>query len=155
TLDNITWIYRSANAGDMKLNRTFEHSHLIRSWMRPETLQIVEIDTVLVSKTQDFHTVSFPDERDWLLTVEGITIQSETAALNRRHEITLTSTNSSNNAQRDINLWVTFTHESGHTEMLRGFWDGDDTWKIRFKPAKLGEWIWSTNCSDPSNSGLH
>jgi len=154
-LDNKAWIYRSANSGTMNLKRTFEESHIIRIWMRPESLSIIKTDTVRWSRTQEFQTVSFPDERDWLLAVEGININDDIVDLNRRHEITLTSTKPYNNAQRDINIWVTFTHESGHTEMLRGFWDGGDIWKIRFKPAKLGEWSWSTNCSDPSNSGLH
>lgn len=53
------------------------------------------------------------------------------------------------------NFDITFISPTGIVRKVNGFWDGDDSWKVRFMPDELGEWTWSTICSDKKNSGLH
>src|SRR5829696_963870 len=52
-------------------------------------------------------------------------------------------------------LSVTFISPSGVQHSVDGFWDGGPSWRARFKPDELGEWTFSTTCSDTANSGLH
>ncbi len=154
-LDRKGWVYIPEGLVDFQLNRRFNQSHIVLTWISPEDLQVVGVDTLRWRSGISTMDVTLPDSSDWLAVLVAENIRSEEVFLNRRHEITLTSTNDYPNPQRNINVWVTFTHESGHTEMLRGFWDGGSTWKIRFKPARLGEWTWRTASSDVTNAGLH
>jgi len=50
---------------------------------------------------------------------------------------------------------VAFTHGSGTTLNMPGFWDGGNTWRVRFAPTKIGEWTYITQFSDTEDSGLH
>lgn len=154
-LDHKGWVYLPEGLNQFQLKRKFEKSHLIIQWKNPENLVLSKVDTLRWSSRSSSLVIPVPSPRDWLLELTAENIRSDEVFLNRRHEITLTSTNNYPNPQRNINLWVTFTHESGHNEMLRGFWDGGSTWKIRFKPARLGEWTWTTSSSDVKNVGLH
>jgi len=54
-----------------------------------------------------------------------------------------------------ITFSVTFTSPAGLTYSVDGFWDGGASWRTRFKPDELGEWRFTTDCSDTTNSGLH
>jgi hypothetical protein len=58
----------------------------------------------------------------------------------------------------DVELNCMWTHESGRTVMLAGFWNGGQDnreYRVRFAPPLAGVWTYTTNCSDTSNSGLH
>ena len=75
----------------------------------------------------------------------------------RPHELQFTST-------RDLAdpfdpektpLAVHFKHESGRTLIVRGFWDGGRTWRVRFQPELAGRWTWTSVADDPADSGLH
>jgi len=154
-LDNRGWVYLPEGLQQFQLKRTFEKSHVVIKWKNPENLTLSKVDTLRWVSGSSSSVIPVPSPRDWLLELTAENIRSEEAYLNRRHEITLSSTNGYLKPQRNINIWVTFTHESGHKEMLRGFWDGGTTWKIRFKPALTGTWTWSTACSDITNVGLH
>ena len=48
-----------------------------------------------------------------------------------------------------------FRGPGGETFTLPGFWDGGQTWKIRFTPTKPGAWIYVTKFRDTSDKGLH
>lgn len=48
-----------------------------------------------------------------------------------------------------------FTSPSGEKLIVRGFWDGEKTWKIRFMPDQTGKWKYKTICSDPTNDQLN
>ena len=37
-------------------------------------------------------------------------------------------------------LGITATHEGGMHLDISGFYDGDDTWRIRFSPSLTGKW---------------
>jgi hypothetical protein len=52
-------------------------------------------------------------------------------------------------------LRATFTSASGQERRVYGFWDGEDTWRVRFAPTEEGAWRGVTRCSDRADSGLH
>ena len=53
---------------------------------------------------------------------------------------------------------ATFTGTSGaaagKTLVMKGFWDGGNTWRIRFAPTAAGEWSWVTASSDAGMNGI-
>jgi hypothetical protein len=64
------------------------------------------------------------------------------------HEITLHSEISYPNAYTDVDMWAVFVNEKGDTLLRPGFWDGGQTWKVRFAPPDSGEkWSWTTYSS--------
>jgi hypothetical protein len=38
---------------------------------------------------------------------------------------------------------------------VHGFWDGGETWRVRFSPGEEGEWQYTTWCDNPNDHGLH
>ena len=54
----------------------------------------------------------------------------------------------------DIELNVTFV-SGALTMVMPGFWDGGDTWRVRFSPTKPGSWSYISSCSDSADAGLH
>lgn len=71
-----------------------------------------------------------------------------------RFETKLQSYGSYGNPFQEADLDATFTAPSGQTHKTYGFWDGKDTWKIRFSPNETGKWTYKTSCSDKNNKGL-
>ncbi len=74
-------------------------------------------------------------------------------------ETSMTTSQSYSNAQKylDVSLWVTFTGPGG-TFTVPGFWDGGNTWRVRFAPTAVGSWSYTidssdTQLDDPSNDG--
>jgi hypothetical protein len=55
----------------------------------------------------------------------------------------------------DIELDVNFTGPEGIVMAMPAFWDGDDTWRVRFAPTEVGLWDYETVCSNPADAGLH
>lgn len=53
----------------------------------------------------------------------------------------------------NIEFGAKFTHESGHTTRIPGFYDDEDSWIIRFCPSLEGTWNFETYASIPSLSG--
>jgi hypothetical protein len=56
---------------------------------------------------------------------------------------------------RDVDLLVTYTRPDGTTVDFWGFYDGGETWRIRFMPDQLGTWRYAARFSDgtPGVSG--
>jgi hypothetical protein len=50
----------------------------------------------------------------------------------------------------DVRLQVTYTRPDGKKIAFWGFYDGDQTWKIRFMPDVLGTWKYQAQLSDGS-----
>lgn len=69
-------------------------------------------------------------------------------------ELTFTADRPYGNPYTDVDLFVSFRHESG-VELLRpAFWDGANTWKVRFaSPLTFGSWRWES-FSAPRDPGL-
>lgn len=56
-----------------------------------------------------------------------------------------------------VEVWADFTHEGGQTLRRPAFWDGGQTWKVRFSSPELtGCWTWKTDASvsDPGLKGV-
>ncbi|MFD2334124.1 DUF4038 domain-containing protein [Cohnella sp. GCM10020058] len=70
-------------------------------------------------------------------------------------DITLHSSKSYSNPYLDVDISATFTGPGGISLTIPGFWDGGDTWKIRFAPTVTGTWTFMTTASDPTDTGLH
>jgi hypothetical protein len=68
--------------------------------------------------------------------------QAVTVEVPRRetHEFTLRGRSHVANPFRDAALVGEFTSPSGKTIVADGFYDGGDTWRLRFAPDEVGEW---------------
>jgi hypothetical protein len=45
-------------------------------------------------------------------------------------------------------VWAEFEHESGTTLRRPAFWDGGDTWRVRFAAPEPGRWRWTSGPDD-------
>jgi hypothetical protein len=70
-------------------------------------------------------------------------------------EHTFASARSYENPAQDVRLSVTLYAPSGRVYDVDGFWDGGETWRVRFAPDEPGSWSFASQCSDQSNPGLH
>lgn len=70
-------------------------------------------------------------------------------------DISLTAEKSYDHPIRDVTVECLFTGEQGDTVRQHAFWDGGDTWRIRFSPPYGGTWHWVTSSSLPADTGLH
>lgn len=74
----------------------------------------------------------------------------------RMSEIQLRSTKTYSNPYLDVSVTAQYTGPGGQPVLERpAFWDGGDTWRIRFAPPIAGVWTYRTVCSDTHNAGLH
>ena len=73
----------------------------------------------------------------------------------RAGEIFFTAEEQYNDPFMEIDLTVTFTHESGEVLVRPAFWMGGSKWCVRFAPTVSGLWKYTTACSDRSDKGLH
>lgn len=55
-------------------------------------------------------------------------------------ELTLRADRRYENPYTDVTVRATFEHESGETHEIPGFWDGGNTWRVRFAPTRPGQW---------------
>jgi len=69
-------------------------------------------------------------------------------------EISLTSTVTYSNPFKDVDINAVFTYEDGTTISIPGFWNGENEWKVRFSPTKIGNWTFSITCTDSANVSL-
>ncbi len=71
------------------------------------------------------------------------------------HEISLTGSGTYENPYAKVNVWAIFKSEAGDSLVRPGFWDGGDSWKIRFAPPKADlTWSYETY-ANPEDKGLH
>ena len=68
-------------------------------------------------------------------------------------EFALTTTAEYANPFTDVTVTVTFSSPAGAEQAIEAFYDGDDTWRVRFNPGIAGEWTW-TSTSVPPNPEL-
>lgn len=96
-----------------------------------------------------------------LFIVSSVTSRSDVYAASfttenwKAVEITLTSSKTYANPYLDVDVSATFTGPGSTVMTVPGFWDGDNTWKIRFAPTLTGTWTYATSSSDATNTGLH
>ncbi len=70
-------------------------------------------------------------------------------------EMNFTSDKTYQDAFNDVDLDVIFTHKDGTQLKMPAFWNGGNTWTVRFAPTLTGVWSYKTVCTDEDNSGLH
>ena len=71
------------------------------------------------------------------------------------YEFELFSTATYDNAYYDIDVDVTFSGPGGKSLVHPAFWDGSNRWLVRFAPVSIGDWTYSTTCSNPADTGLN
>ena len=69
-------------------------------------------------------------------------------------EISFTSTVAYARPFYDVGMIATFQGPGGRRIDRPAFWDGGNSWKVRFAATSPGRWTYVTNASDPSNKGL-
>lgn len=82
----------------------------------------------------------------FILAGEFIAV-AQTANVWKSYEITLKASKQYGNPYADVELWAEFKSEHGEYLKIPAFWDGENTWKIRFAPISEGKWMWSTLCN--------
>ncbi|MEN6546927.1 MAG: DUF4038 domain-containing protein [Armatimonadia bacterium] len=70
-------------------------------------------------------------------------------------ESTLSAAADYDNPLRDVTTVVTFTGPDGSGHAVEAFWDGDQTFRVRFCPEVAGPWSWESTCSNTADTGLH
>lgn len=93
-----------------------------------------------------------------LFLVPGQVTAVPSSVQTERHqpvEITLESSRNYSHPHKSVAVHGRFTGPDGHVVTIRGFWDGDRTWRLRFAPPDEGTWQYRTVCSDTTNHGLH
>lgn len=73
----------------------------------------------------------------------------------RMVEISLKSSATYEDPFNDVKVRAIFTGPDGSVIKRPAFWDGNNTWKIRFAPIQTGQWHMETICSDTANQALH
>ena len=89
-----------------------------------------------------------------LTAMPGCKNPGEIAAVQQwtTYEITLISEMPYSNAYSEIDVWAQFTNDKEDTILKPAFWDGGNTWKIRFAPPDSGsQWTWNTYASVHDN----
>ncbi len=92
------------------------------------------------------------------LLVTGIAFQSctgepEQSRVWEKVEIQLEAEGSYSNPYMDVEVWVDLKGPE-FNKRCYGFWDGENTWKIRVMATKAGEWTWKSD-SNQSDKGLN
>jgi len=70
------------------------------------------------------------------------------------YEIILESDKDFQNGYTDVEVWAIFSNGKNDSIKRPAFWDGGNTWKLRFAPPDTGSiWRWKTY-SEPADKGL-
>lgn len=69
-------------------------------------------------------------------------------------EASLTSASKYQNPFQDVTVTVDFTAPDGKTHTVDAYWDGENTWRVRFSPEQTGAWTYRTHASHPEDKGL-
>lgn len=63
-------------------------------------------------------------------------------------DLSFTSTNSYSNSFLNVSMSATFTGPNSTTLTIPGFYNGNNTWIVRFSPTKIGNWSYTTSSAD-------
>lgn len=72
----------------------------------------------------------------------------------KRVDIILQSTGEYANPYLDVEINAVFTHENGTVITIPGFWNGEQEWRVRFSPTKLGKWTYVITSNQTGDTGL-
>jgi hypothetical protein len=105
--------------------------------MRISHLSILLVLAIIGCKTTE--QIALPEVPQWMT-----------------YEIDLESTVDYNNPYTEVEVYASFTNEAGETFTRPAFWDGGQSWKIRFAPPDdHSVWSWTTQATNADDSGLH
>ncbi len=68
-------------------------------------------------------------------------------------EQALTHAGNYTNPYTEVEATATFTDPNGKNKIIPLFWDGGNTWKMRFSPDLKGTWKWSVSSNDSGLNG--
>lgn len=78
----------------------------------------------------------------WIMAF-GSGVNPDTVKRNDRVELILQNDRAVSHPHRDVQVWIEFKNsETSQTEKVRAFWNGENQWKVRFKPHISGHWQW-------------
>ncbi|MDR8389638.1 DUF4038 domain-containing protein [Aliifodinibius sp. S!AR15-10] len=69
-------------------------------------------------------------------------------------EITLEAELEYENYYTDVRLWVELKGPN-FSKQVYGFWDGENTYKVRLVATKPGKWTWTSKSNQPGDDGLN
>ncbi|NMA65201.1 MAG: DUF4038 domain-containing protein [Clostridiaceae bacterium] len=69
-------------------------------------------------------------------------------------ELSFTSAKKYEKPYIDVDFSVTFISPSGKQYKVPAYWDGDNTWKVRFAPPMPGHWFWESSSAYSDNTGF-
>ncbi len=78
-----------------------------------------------------------------------------TVEANRMVELTFTAAKTHDDPFNTVELDVTFTDPDGKTVSVPAFWADGDVWRVRYASPRVGTHGYRTQCSDPTDEGLH
>ena len=90
------------------------------------------------------------DTGDDFVTNPEITLEAQTWIAN---EITLASDKAYADPFNDVDIDLVLVG-NGIKYTVPAFWDGGNTWKVRFVCPSEGEWLYKTECTDKNNTQL-
>lgn len=70
-------------------------------------------------------------------------------------DITLKAKKTYANPYTDQYIHCQFTGPQGQKMTMPGFWDGGQTWVVRFAPPTVGKWTYQVVAADTTDAGLH
>ncbi|MFD4668561.1 discoidin domain-containing protein [Lentzea sp. NPDC058450] len=73
----------------------------------------------------------------------------------RSGELVLTAAQAYADPLTGVQVNATFAGPGGTVLTRPAFWDGGNTWKVRFAPTRTGLWTMTTSASNTADSGLH
>ena len=71
----------------------------------------------------------------------------------KRGKITLTAVREAANPFLDVDITAVFTGPNGEKILLPGYWDGGQTFCVRFAPTAVGQWKYEIH-ANPDDPGL-
>ncbi|MEM2905843.1 MAG: DUF4038 domain-containing protein [Candidatus Bathyarchaeia archaeon] len=81
--------------------------------------------------------------------------QERYALQNHAAEWSYTSTKAYTDPFNEVELDIVFTDPEGRETRVPAFWAGGPEWRIRFAARTSGAWRYRSECSDPTDAGLH
>ncbi len=91
-----------------------------------------------------------------LVAVAGAALAGEAPGMQmwRQIEIPLTSSSQYENPFTDVTVSATFTGPSQRKYTVDGFYNGGNSWRVRFMPLESGDWSYVTKSSDKAMDSL-
>lgn len=85
----------------------------------------------------------------FIVHLSGLSLRAQSRVpLYSRYELRLITSQQYDNPYLDVTVNGIFTSPSGKEMRLAGFWDGGQTWRVRFAPTERGVWNYRTESND-------